>query len=223
MDASNPWFFVVSGFIAIFVSVGAVRLYRARKLFKASFYTEIYSGFFEYNLRRKSLKRLATSNWLHSQFGEHRIFFQMAQSKKGDSPQAYLLIVLQSGVYTILCKNYVGKFIEKNKKFEVKSQTIDKKTKVVNKSIRKVSDPIVEIEEFNQRWKKFSNTNYNEHNIVVFSDECEIVLEEEKKYPFINRNKLFDTIKKMHEQSKEVMSDDEIVALYNVFMKKTKS
>lgn len=221
MDVQNPWFIVICGFIIVFIISGSIKTYRARKLFKASFYTEIYSGFLEYNLRRKSLKRLATSNWLQSQFGEHRIFYQMTQAKKGEAPQAYILVILSSGVYTILCKNYTGEFIGKEGKFEVHSIKKDNKTEITN--TRKVSNPVAEIKDFKHRWKAFVGMNFIMHEIVVFTDECSIHIDKNMKenVPFINRHELFHTIKSIHDASKEIMSDDEIIMLYKRFMHKT--
>lgn len=223
MSAQNPWFIVICGFIIVFVVSSSIKTYRARKLFKASFYTELYSGFLEYNLRRKSLKRLATSNWLNSQFGEHRIFYQMTQAKKGEAPQAYILVILSSGVYTILCKNYIGKLIGKNGKYEVQSVKKDKKTDVELKNTRKVSNPIAEIKDFKHRWKDFIGKDFVMNEIVVFTDDCLINVDENMKenIPFVNRNELFNTIKRIHSTSKEVLNDDEIIMLYKSFLKKT--
>lgn len=223
MSAQNPWFIVICGFIIVFVVSGSIKTYRARKLFKASFYTELYSGFLEYNLRRKSLKRLATSNWLNSQFGEHRIFYQMTQAKKGEAPQAYILVILSSGVYTILCKNYIGKLIGKNGKYEVQSVKKDKKTDVELKNTRKVSNPIAEIKDFKHRWKDFIGKDFVMNEIVVFTDDCLINVDENMKenIPFVSRNELFNTIKRIHSTSKEVLNDDEIIMLYKSFLKKT--
>lgn len=223
MSAQNPWFIVICGFIIVFVVSSSIKTYRARKLFKASFYTELYSGFLEYNLRRKSLKRLATSNWLNSQFGEHRIFYQMTQAKKGEAPQAYILVILSSGVYTILCKNYIGKLIGKNGKYEVQSVKKDKKTDVELKNTRKVSNPIAEIKDFKHRWKDFIGKDFVMNEIVVFTDDCLINVDENMKenIPFVNRNELFNIIKRIHSTSKEVLNDDEIIMLYKSFLKKT--
>lgn len=223
MGAQNPWFIVICGFIIVFVVSSSIKTHRARKLFKASFYTELYSGFLEYNLRRKSLKRLATSNWLNSQFGEHRIFYQMTQAKKGEAPQAYILVILSSGVYTILCKNYIGKLIGKNGKYEVQSVKKDKKTDVELKNTRKVSNPIAEIKDFKHRWKDFIGKDFVMNEIVVFTDDCLINVDENMKenIPFVNRNELFNTIKRIHSTSKEVLNDDEIIMLYKSFLKKT--
>lgn len=223
MGAQNPWFIVMCGFIIVFVVSSSIKTYRARKLFKASFYTELYSGFLEYNLRRKSLKRLATSNWLNSQFGEHRIFYQMTQAKKGEAPQAYILVILSSGVYTILCKNYIGKLIGKNGKYEVQSVKKDKKSGVELKNTRKVSNPIAEIKDFKHRWKDFTGKDFVMNEIVVFTDDCLINVDENMKenIPFVNRNELFNTIKRIHSTSNEVLNDDEIIMLYKSFLKKT--
>lgn len=223
MSAQNPWFIVICGFIIVFVVSGSIKTYRARKLFKASFYTELYSGFLEYNLRRKSLKRLATSNWLNSQFGEHRIFYQMTQAKKGEAPQAYILVILSSGVYTILCKNYIGKLTGKNGKYEVQSVKKDKKSNVELKNTRKVSNPVAEIKDFKHRWKDFTGKDFVMNEIVVFTDDCLINVDENMKdnIPFVNRNELFNTIKRIHSTSKEVLNDDEIIMLYKSFLKKT--
>lgn len=223
MGVQNPWFIVICGFIIVFVVSSSIKTYRARKLFKASFYTELYSGFLEYNLRRKSLKRLATSNWLNSQFGEHRIFYQMTQAKKGEAPQAYILVILSSGVYTILCKNYIGKLIGKNGKYEVQSVKKDKKSGVELKNTRKVSNPIAEIKDFKHRWKDFIGKEFVMNEIVVFTDDCSINVDENMKenIPFVNRNELFNTIKRIHSTSKEVLNDDEIIMLYKSFLKKT--
>lgn len=223
MGVQNPWFIVICGFIIVFVVSSSIKTYRARKLFKASFYTELYSGFLEYNLRRKSLKRLATSNWLNSQFGEHRIFYQMTQAKKGEAPQAYILVILSSGVYTILCKNYIGKLIGKNGKYEVQSVKKDKKSGVELKNTRKVSNPIAEIKDFKHKWKDFIGKEFVVNEIVVFTDDCSINVDENMKenIPFVNRNELFNTIKRIHSTSKEVLNDDEIIMLYKSFLKKT--
>ena len=73
--------------------------------FRRSIYIEIYSSYFEYAFRRKNLVRLSESFYLNNEFGKHKIFYQIAQDKNEKTPQAYILILLPSGIYVLNVKN----------------------------------------------------------------------------------------------------------------------
>ena len=81
--------------------------------FRRSIYIEIYSSYFEYAFRRKNLVRLSESFYLNNEFGKHKIFYQIAQDKNEKTPQAYILILLPSGIYVLNVKNQSGKVVLK--------------------------------------------------------------------------------------------------------------
>lgn len=69
--------------------------------FRKSIQMEVYSNYLEYSIRRKKITRLSESWYFKSEFGKHRIFYQLAQTKKEKVPQAYVLIMLTSGLYIL--------------------------------------------------------------------------------------------------------------------------
>ena len=79
--------------------------------FRRSIYIEIYSSYFEYAFRRKNLIRLSESFYLNNEFGKHKIFYQIAQGKNDKTPQAYILILIPSGIYVLNVKNHTAMFI----------------------------------------------------------------------------------------------------------------
>ena len=81
--------------------------------FRRSIYIEIYSSYFEYAFRRKNLIRLSESFYLNNEFGKHKIFYQIAQGKNDKTPQAYILILIPSGIYVLNVKNQSGKVVLK--------------------------------------------------------------------------------------------------------------
>ena len=84
-------------------------------IYRRSIQKEIYSNFIEYQLRRRNLTRLSESYYLRSRFGEHRIVYQMAQAKNESIPQAYVIIILTSGLYILAVKNQNGRVIAKRR------------------------------------------------------------------------------------------------------------
>lgn len=77
-------------------------------MFSRSIYKEIYSNYLEYVMRKKSLSKLSESYFLDSRLGKHRIYYQLAAAKGEKTPQAYVVLILSSGLYLMDIKKQTG-------------------------------------------------------------------------------------------------------------------
>ena len=105
MNDNRTLFVVLIGFYCMFSIAMVIKTIRNYYIFKASFYTEIYSGLFEYITRKKSLKRMSQSYWLERELGSHRIMYQITKTKYENIVQPYILILLTTGLYVIQIHN----------------------------------------------------------------------------------------------------------------------
>ena len=135
-----PGLLLVAGIIAVFK--GGSGWY----LFRRSIYKEIYSNYLEYAMRKKSLTKLSESYYLDSRLGRHRIFYQLAAAKGERYPQAYVIILLTSGMYVLDIKNQTGD-IEASVRGDFKYQTVEKakKGEKAKVEIKMMRNPMEEI------------------------------------------------------------------------------
>ena len=105
----SVWSDVIAGFALIAGTYWLIKTVRSWRRFRRSVQKEIYSGYFEYAFRSKNLMRLSESFYFKNTFGKHRIFYQLAQAENQKAPQAYVLILLTSGLYILNIKNQGGK------------------------------------------------------------------------------------------------------------------
>lgn len=215
MNDYHPLLSVFIGFLCVFIIVSLVKTIRSYYVFKASFYPEIYSGFFEFLIRKKNLKRMSQSYWLENQLGYHRIMFQVTKTQDGFL-QPYILILLSTGLYVIQIYNESAHYICKNKKFK-KIKEDERKQKIVYN----LPYPLNEFYQFQSHFLKLINSqSLPMIFITAFTDtsELEISLQDTLN---VYKKDLINTIVQLHHHQKQRFDDDEIDNIYKIFMKKT--
>ncbi|PWC11702.1 hypothetical protein B4923_12795 [Brenneria roseae subsp. americana] len=215
------WTELTTGFFVTFIILTAVKFRQLFKFWRNSFYTEIYSSFIEFLYRRKNLQRMSQSYWLKSQLGDHRICFQMARSHDDNDPQAYIVIMLSSGVYLLQIKNYIGEIIGKSvNDFSLIQADKDKSTGKMLTQVRKIENPIKLMNEFSAKWEALTGRACDTHKLIVFSDKSIIKIKNSltKDVVITNRLKLFESIKNIHQEQLGKLSANEIEDIYTMFL-----
>ncbi|PWC16656.1 hypothetical protein DDT52_17815 [Brenneria roseae subsp. roseae] len=215
------WTELTTGFFVTFIVLTAVKFRQLFKFWRNSFYTEIYSSFIEFLYRRKNLQRMSQSYWLKSQLGDHRICFQMARSHDDNDPQAYIVIMLSSGVYLLQIKNYIGEIIGKSANdFSLIRADKDKATGEILTQVRKIENPIKLMNEFSAKWEALTERTCDTHKLIVFSDKSIIKIKSSltKDVVITNRLKLFESIKNIHQEQLGKLSGSEIEDIYAMFL-----
>lgn len=108
MLSSDPWFVVIVGFLIVTITVFSYKTILSVYNWKHSFYKVLYANYFEYWLRRKKLERLSVSFKLDAVFGSHRIMYQLVSHGESHPYQAYIIIILETGVYLLQVHNENG-------------------------------------------------------------------------------------------------------------------
>ncbi len=93
------WYEVILGIGLVAGTVWLIGTICDWRRFRRSIQTELYSGYLEYSLRKRKIRSLSKSYYLNSEFGKHRIVYQLAHNKREKIPQAYVLLLLTSGIY----------------------------------------------------------------------------------------------------------------------------
>lgn len=161
-------------------------------LFGKSIYVEMYSSYVEYAFRKKNLVRLSESFFLKNEFGKHRIFYQIAKEKNEKTPQAYILIILSTGIYILNIKNQY-------------QQSALKKT-------------ILESGVFESRIRqRIAVKDIPMKSIVVFPQSCNLSWSGSNKQNIIvvKRKDVISVIKKNVETSINILSDQQIDQIYH--------
>ena len=102
------WNEVLTGIVLVAGGYWIIKTIYQWRLFRRSIYTEIYSAYIEYAFRKKNLVRLSESYYLKNELGKHRIVYQIVQAKGEKNPQAYILLLVSTGIYIINVKNQRG-------------------------------------------------------------------------------------------------------------------
>ena len=196
------------GFLLIFSIYSSVRIFNDYHNYKNTVYPEIFSGFFEFEIRKGSNKGLKKSYWLNEQFGENRIVYF---DKINKVQITYMLVIISSGLYLFNVKNFEGK-LTKNKKgsYKYKTSFINKKNGNISYESVDVSNPIYELNNFrlNEEIRK---------KYVVVLDKC--TLNNIDTSTFIYASNIVKTIKEDYEISKDSFSCEEIKEIYNNIIK----
>lgn len=200
---------VFLGFLVIFATVTIMKTIRSYYVFKASFYTEIYSGFFEFLVRKGNLKRMSKSYWLENELGDHRIMFQVTTTKQKDIFQPYLLILLTTGLYIIQIHNKTSHYIYDKNKFK----SVDEK-----QNVHYLPNPISEITEFQKHFlERIEKTSFPIYPFIALTNESQLE-NNEKKIIFVHKNHLFETLKQEHTSHQEILTKHEIDMIYQEFI-----
>lgn len=186
--------------------------------FRRSVYIELYSGYFEYAFRKKNIVRLSESFYLKNEFGKHRIFYQIAQAKSEKKPQAYILLLLSSGIYILNIKNQADKIILKQhgdmKQIYTEKQ---KKGGPVKECQQLFHNPMEESRFFAKRMEqRIGNTEIPVKLFVVFPEKSDLIWEgqPDEEVSVIKRKDLIATVKADIEKSQTVLTDSQIDDLY---------
>lgn len=215
MNDNRTLFVVLIGFFCMFSIVMVIKTIRNYYIFKASFYTEIYSGLFEYITRKKSLKRMSQSYWLERELGSHRIMYQITKTKYENIVQPYILILLTTGLYVIQIHNESAHYI-------CHQGTLKKITENKNKEkiVQNLPFPISEFKNFQYHFELLlDNTVIPMRYILAFTDHSQLDIYL-KDISVIQKKQLIQTIKEYHLQSKDVYSKEDIERIYYHFTKK---
>ena len=209
--------------------------------FRRSIYIEIYSSYFEYAFRRKNLVRLSESFYLNNEFGKHKIFYQIAQDKNDlkdtndyyltifgsvaqdkneKTPQAYILILLPSGIYVLNVKNQSGKVVlKKHGDYKQYYTEKGKKGQADKQHEYLFKNPMDESRFFAKRIEqRIGATKIPVRSVIIFPEHAEITWDgtPENEIPIIHRKQLIQTLKEENEKNERVLSDDQIDELYHL-------
>ncbi len=213
----SVWNDVLIGIAAVAGSVLFVRYVYMWNIYRRSIQKEIYSNFIEYQLRRRNLTRLSESYYLRSRFGEHRIVYQMAQAKNESIPQAYVIIILTSGLYILAVKNQSGRVIAK-RRGDFKQFFMDKNGRKREEKQFLFKNPLDEIRYFEKRLnERFFNKEYPVTDIVVFPDHCEISWDgdEDETISVIKRKQVFGVLKEDFEKHKNTLTEEKVNSIFH--------
>ncbi len=185
--------------------------------YRRSIQTEIYSNFVEYQMRKRDLVKLSESYYFKSRFGKHRIVYQIAQPKKNQTPQAYIILILASGLYILNIKNQNGKIVAKKRgDFKYFSKVSQKEEKLVL-----LKNPLDEIKFFEKKLRnKFPGIDCPITNIVIFPEHCQLLWDGEidDKIPILKRKQLFGVIKQYVEKSPVVLTEGQIDSIFHTLV-----
>ena len=188
--------------------------------FRRSIYIEIYSSYFEYAFRRKNLVRLSESFYLNNEFGKHKIFYQIAQDKNEKTPQAYILILLTSGIYVLNVKKQSGKVVlKKHGDYKQYYTEKGKKGQADKQHEYLFKNPMDESRFFAKRIEqRIGATKIPVRSVIIFPEHAEITWDgtPENEIPIIHRKQLIQTLKEENEKNERVLSDDQIDELYHL-------
>ena len=210
----SAWSDVLIGIAVVAGSILLVKNAYMWNIYRRSIQTEIYSNYLEYQLRRKSLTKLSESYYLKSGFGKHRIVYQMAQAKNEKVPQAYVILILASGLYIISVKNQSGRVIA-NKKGDFKQFFMDKGKKEKMFLFR---SPLEEIRFFEKKLKeKLPSIECPIMNMVVFPQRCQLSWDGEKEeaIPVLQRKQMFGVLKEHFENNPATLTDGQIDYIFH--------
>ena len=153
-------------------------------------------------------------------FGKHRIFYQLAQAENQKAPQAYVLILLTSGLYILNIKNQGGK-ITAGKTGDFKQHYAEKNgnKKSQAEHLYLLENPIEESRFFEERIRKrLKNFRIPYRSIVVFPDRCELSWdkEAEKEIPVIRRGQLFGLLEADFTKALDRLTENQIDEIFHI-------
>lgn len=210
----SVWSDVLIGIAVVAGSILLVKNVYMWNIYRRSIQTEIYSNFPEYQLRRKSLTKLSESYYLNSVFGKHRIVYQMAQAKNEKAPQAYVILILASGLYILNVKNQSGRVLAKRKgDFKQYFKDRGKEEKLFL-----FRNPLDEVRFFEKRLKeKLPSAECPVTNMVVFPQRCQLSWDgqEDGEIRVLRRKQLFGVIKEHFEKNPAVLTEGQIDDIFH--------
>lgn len=212
------WNEVLTGIVLVAGGYWIIKMGYQYNQFRRSVYKEIYSGYFEYAFRKKNLIRLSESYYLNNELGKHRIFYQIAQPKNEKIPQAYVLIILSTGIYILNIKNQSDKIILKQHG-DMKQIYMEKDKKSNEKMHEYIfKNPMDESRFFAKRMaQRIGDASVRLKSMVVFPEKAELVLDgiKNQEIQIAKRNEVIELIKKDMEVCPKIFSNQRIDELYH--------
>lgn len=89
------------GFISIILVLSLFQAIRLYKHYKNTFYTVLFSNYFEFFYRYHFKQNASTSNWLKQELGFHKILYNSIVDKNGNATQTYITLLCNYGVFVI--------------------------------------------------------------------------------------------------------------------------
>lgn len=194
------WNEVLIGLVLVAGGYWVIRTIWQWRIFRRSVYIEIYSSYVEYAFRRKNIRRLSESFYLKNELGKHRIFYQLAQVKGEDTPQAYILLLLNTGIYILNIKNQSGEVILKRH------------------GGKNGKSPVEECRFFEKRLRqRLGNVDIPMKSVVVFPQKTSLSWDgsSDPEIPVIRRKELIGTVKELSGSAEAVLTDQQIDAFYH--------
>lgn len=214
----DVWLDLLPGLLLV---VGTIMIFKGGSgwyIFRRSIYKEIYSNYLEYVMRKKSLAKLSESYYFDSRFGKHRIFYQLAAAKGEKETQAYVIILLTSGMYILDIKKQTGD-IEAVVQGDFKYQVIGKakKGEKPKAQVKILRNPISEIKYFQKQILRKLDKDVEVHPVVVFPDASTLIWKDGESpvsVDVIHRKQVYQKMKEIHEKNTDVLSESEIEGIY---------
>lgn len=176
--------------------------------YKNTIYPDIFSGFFEFEVRKTKSKGLKKSYWLEKNFGENRIIYF---DKMNKIQITYMLVIISSGLYLFNVKNFDGELTKSKKdSYKYKTSFINKKNGNISYESVVVSNPIYELNNF-----KISEKIRKEYVVVL--DEC--TLNNVDTSIFIYASNIVKIIQEDYKINKDSFTSEEIEEMYNKIIK----
>lgn len=214
----DVWLELLPGLLLVVGIAAVIRGGSGWMIFRRSIYKELYSNYFEYAMRRKSIFRLSKSYYLESRFGAHRIYYQLA-AVKGKQPQAYVVVLLTSGMYILNIKNQTGDIeAALNGDFRYESVKKGKRGESLHIEVKKMKNPLEETAYFRAKiLDKLKNERMQVRSLVVFPDASTLKWKNKKepeKYSVIHRRDVYRALKALHESREQTLGETDIDRIY---------
>ncbi len=194
----SVWLEVGIGIVIVMGAAWLVKTATGWNIYRKSIQTELYSNYFEYAFRAKSIEKLSRSFYFKSEFGAHRICYQIAKGKNEKNenyPQAYVMLLLSSGLYILNIKNQQnqsGNPIEETRYFTKKIR------EKLESSCPRIHQAVI-LPEHSEEWKGTKD----------------------REVPVLKRKQMFGTIQEDFTKNKGLLSEKQIEELYQVLEKES--
>lgn len=215
----GAWTELLEGLAIIVAGVLLIRVSYGWYIFRNSIYKEIYSSYLEYAWKKKRLLRLSKSAWLENALGTHRICYQIiTPNGEVSKAQAYVVFLLESGLYVANIKNEQGSIIAVNKgDFRRLLTDRKKKRQPVQQYVRLIKNPMDETDKFAKALlSKISDADLSVYKIVVFPDADTITWSSKERLDckVLRRKELVEYIKSIHIKNKNIITKNEVDQYY---------
>ncbi len=132
----------------------------------------------------------------------------------GETSEIDVIYICQKGIYVLESKNYSGWVFgdEKSAYWTVM---------LPNKQKNRLYNPILQNQTHIKWLRAYIGENIPLFSIIVFSERCELKKVEATSVPVVKRDFLYGTIKRMWDASPDVLSETEVIALFEKLKKLT--